>query len=104
MFPVFLAACVSPCRRNRSDGSHSCAFLVSSELGTWTKGFQQRARAAVERESFGLTRRELQVIATVAAGSTNMDIAHALSISEDTVVTCAGSRRLPPLCDSTPTP
>jgi DNA-binding CsgD family transcriptional regulator len=84
MFPVS-GRCVSPCRRNRSDSSHSCAFLVSSELGTWTKGFQQRARAAVERESFGLTPRELQVIATVAAGSTNMDIAHALSISEDMV-------------------
>jgi two-component system, NarL family, nitrate/nitrite response regulator NarL len=65
--------------------SNGQCWIGRQSVGNLVQMFQQRARAAVERESFGLTPRELQVIATVAAGSTNMDIAHALSISEDTV-------------------
>jgi two-component system, NarL family, nitrate/nitrite response regulator NarL len=65
--------------------SNGQCWIGQQSVGNLVQMFQQRARAAVERESFGLTPRELQVIATVAAGSTNPDIAHALSISEDTV-------------------
>lgn len=38
-----------------------------------------------DRKTFGLTPRELDIIAEVVAGSTDKDIAQKFSISEDTV-------------------
>lgn len=46
---------------------------------------EQTAAAATSSQSFGLTRRELQIVATVVAGYTNDDIAQELSISAKTV-------------------
>ena len=43
------------------------------------------ATGTADRRTFGLTARELEVIATVVAGSTNKDIAQTLSISDHTV-------------------
>jgi DNA-binding NarL/FixJ family response regulator len=44
-----------------------------------------QARPATPRRSFGITPREMQVIATVVAGCPNKEIAQQFSISEDTV-------------------
>jgi DNA-binding NarL/FixJ family response regulator len=46
---------------------------------------EQTAGDATRSQSFGLTRRELQIVATVVAGCTNDDIAQELSISAKTV-------------------
>lgn len=46
---------------------------------------QQTADASASRNTFGLTCRELQIVAAVAAGRTNKDIAQGFSLSEDTV-------------------
>ena len=42
-------------------------------------------KETVNRSRFGLTARELQVVAAVVDGSTNKDIARLYSLSEDTV-------------------
>lgn len=46
---------------------------------------EQTDAAALPSQSFGLTPRELQIVATVVAGYTNDDIAQKLSISSKTV-------------------
>lgn len=60
-------------------------WIGRQTTGSLVEVLQQRARASMDRPSFGLTPRELQVISTVAAGCTNKDIARTLAISEDTV-------------------
>lgn len=42
-------------------------------------------KAEKERKTFGLTRRELDIVGAIVAGYSNKDIAKKLSISEDTV-------------------
>ena len=42
-------------------------------------------RLQTQRKTFGLTPRELQIVAAVVEGCTNKDIAEKFSISEDTV-------------------
>ena len=47
--------------------------------------FRELMSEAPHADSFGLTSRELRIVAMVAAGRTNRKIAESLSISEDTV-------------------
>ncbi len=60
-------------------------WIGQRTVGNLVEVLQERARAEVHRQSYGLTPRELQVISTVVVGCTNKDIAQTLSISEDTV-------------------
>jgi two-component system, NarL family, nitrate/nitrite response regulator NarL len=52
---------------------------VGSLVGTF------RAKALLPPRQFGLTRRELDIVMTVATGSTNKEIAQQFSLSEETV-------------------
>ncbi|MCU1381414.1 MAG: two component transcriptional regulator, LuxR family [Acidobacteria bacterium] len=52
---------------------------VGSLVGTF------RTRSAPADRHFGLTRRELEIVTTVATGLTNKDIARRFSLSEETV-------------------
>jgi two-component system nitrate/nitrite response regulator NarL len=49
------------------------------------KDFPWLAETEPRPRTFGLTKRELEIVATVAAGYTNKEIARKLVISEDTV-------------------
>jgi two-component system nitrate/nitrite response regulator NarL len=46
---------------------------------------RQPAEAPPSKPNFGLTRRELQIVAVIVAGYTNKDIAERFKLSEDTV-------------------
>lgn len=54
-------------------------------VGSLLGALEQHAQPKAQRQAFGLTQRELEVVSTVAVGGTNKDIARRLSISEDTV-------------------
>jgi len=58
---------------------------IVSDLMQALRKFQPPPSRGTESRTFGLTARELEVIATVVAGYTNKDIAQKFSISEHTV-------------------
>ena len=61
-------------------GRESVASLVDA-----LRDFTPNAASRPSRRDFGLTRRELEIVASVMAGYSNADIAHRVSLSEHTV-------------------
>jgi two-component system nitrate/nitrite response regulator NarL len=60
-------------------GREEVSDLVAALRGLLPTGAEERQR------SFGLTRRELEIVAAIVEGCTNRDIAQKFSLSEDTV-------------------
>lgn len=60
-------------------GREEVSDLVAALRGLLPTGADERQR------SFGLTRRELEIVAAIVEGCTNRDIAQKFSLSEDTV-------------------
>ena len=60
-------------------GREEVSDLVAALRGLLPTGAEDRQR------SFGLTRRELEIVAAIVEGCTNRDIAQKFSLSEDTV-------------------
>ncbi|MGH9369440.1 MAG: response regulator [Thermoanaerobaculia bacterium] len=60
-------------------GREEVSDLVAALRGLLPTGTDERQR------SFGLTRRELEIVAAIVEGCTNRDIAQKFSLSEDTV-------------------
>jgi len=56
-----------------------------SDLVQYLRQAVASAAAEPRKKNFGLTRRELEIVATIVAGYTNKDIAQKFAISEDTV-------------------
>ena len=64
---------------------HAGEYWVAREdIGSLVGTFRGQA-AAPPPQQFGLTRRELEIVMTVATGSTNREIAQRFSLSEETV-------------------
>ena len=63
---------------------HAGEYWVAREdIGSLVGTF--RGQSAAPPQPFGLTRRELEIVMTVATGSTNREIAQRFSLSEETV-------------------
>jgi DNA-binding NarL/FixJ family response regulator len=60
-------------------GREEVSDLVAALRGLLPTGAEER------QKSFGLTRRELEIVAAIVEGCTNRDIAQKFSLSEDTV-------------------
>jgi DNA-binding NarL/FixJ family response regulator len=60
-------------------GREEVSDLVAALRGLLPTGTDERQR------SFGLTRRELEIVAAIVEGCTNRDIAQKFTLSEDTV-------------------
>ena len=73
------------CIRNVMAGRYWVGKENVSDLVQALRGLLPTPISGADRKSFGLTPRELQVIATIVAGYTNKDIAQKFSISEQTV-------------------
>jgi two-component system nitrate/nitrite response regulator NarL len=58
-------------------------WVAREDIGSLVGTF--RGQAAAPPQQFGLTRRELDIVMTVATGSTNKEIAQRFSLSEETV-------------------
>jgi two-component system nitrate/nitrite response regulator NarL len=56
-----------------------------SNLVLYLQGMARASTEETRRKTFGLTPRELEIVATVVAGYSNKEIAECLKISEDTV-------------------
>jgi two-component system, NarL family, nitrate/nitrite response regulator NarL len=59
-------------------------WVARESVGSLVGTFRTRPSHAPDRQ-FGLTRRELEIVTTVATGLTNKDIARRFSLSEETV-------------------
>jgi two-component system, NarL family, nitrate/nitrite response regulator NarL len=59
-------------------------WIARESVGSLVGTFRARASQPPDRQ-FGLTRRELEIVTTVATGLTNRDIARRFSLSEETV-------------------
>jgi two-component system nitrate/nitrite response regulator NarL len=67
--------------RTVSDGEY---WVTRESVGSLVGSVRSRSAPLPERQ-FGLTRRELEIVTTVASGLTNRDIAQRFSLSEETV-------------------
>jgi two-component system, NarL family, nitrate/nitrite response regulator NarL len=66
-------------------GQHWVGRETVSDLVRLLQGLLPRTNSGPRPANFGLSRRELEVVAAVTAGYTNKDIAQKLAISEQTV-------------------
>jgi DNA-binding NarL/FixJ family response regulator len=60
-------------------------WIERGSVGDVIQQLRQRTSERTGAAKFGLTRRELQIIAAIVAGCTNRDISEQFSVSADTV-------------------
>jgi two-component system, NarL family, nitrate/nitrite response regulator NarL len=71
--------------RTVMSGQHWVDRQTVTDLVDLIREMSGPAKSASHNNKFGLTARQLEIVAAVVAGMTNRDIARKLSISEDTV-------------------